>query len=78
MNGSMRIGIGNALFQKWVDKKEEVIMIQISEEWIDKLIETVKQGNEVHIEFTPEETRIEIMPWKPFEYKCPYKEEEEE
>ena len=74
MNGSMRIGIGNALFQKWVDKKEEAIMIQISEEWMDKLIETVKQGNEVHLEFTPEKTRIEIMQWKPFEYKCPYKE----
>ena len=61
MNGSMKIGIGNALFQKWVDK----------------LIEMVKQGNEVHLEFTPEETRIEVMPWKPFEYKCPYKGEEE-
>ena len=78
MNGSMRIGIGNALFQKRVDKKEEVTMIQLSEEWMDKLIETVKQGNEVHLEFTPEETRIEIMPWKAFEYKCPYKEEVEE
>lgn len=31
MNGSMRIGIGNALFQKWVDKKEEVITMQIEE-----------------------------------------------
>ena len=73
MNGSMRIGIGNALFPKWVDKKEEVIMIQISEEWMDKLIEMVKQGNEVHLEFTPEETRIEVMPWKPITYDCPFK-----
>ena len=53
-------------------------MIQISEEWMDKLIETVKQGNEVHLEFTPEETRIEVMPWKPFKYNCPYKGEVEE
>lgn len=77
MNGSMRIGIGNALFPKWVDKKEEVIMIQISEEWMDKLIEMVKQGNEVHMEFEPHRTIIEVMPWKPFEYKCPYKGDEE-
>ena len=51
-------------------------MIQVSEEWMDKLIETVKQGNEVHLEFTPEETRIEVMPWEPFEYKCPYREDD--
>lgn len=48
-------------------------MIQISEEWMDKLIETVKQGNEVHLEFTPEETRIEVMPWNPITYDCPFK-----
>lgn len=48
-------------------------MIQISEEWMDKLIEMVKQGNEVHLEFTPEETRIEIIPWRPITYNCPFK-----
>lgn len=50
-------------------------MIQIEEKSVDKLLEMVKQGNEIHLEFTPDETRIEVMPWKPFEYKCPYKEE---
>lgn len=70
------MGLGMPFSRKRVDKKEEVIMIQISEEWMDKLIEMVKQGNEVHLEFTPEETRIEVMPWKPFEYKCPYKDGE--
>lgn len=75
MNGSMRIGIGNALFQKWVDKKEEVIMIQIDMESFEKLLEFVKEGNEVHMEFEPDRTIIEVMPWKPFEYKCPYKED---
>ena len=51
-------------------------MIQIAGELTDQLFDMVKQGNEVHIEFTPDETRIEVMPWKPFEYKCPYKEEQ--
>ena len=48
-------------------------MIQISAEWLDQLMDIVREGNEVHIEFTPDETRINIMPWKPFDYKCPYK-----
>lgn len=47
-------------------------MIQISEESMKELFNMVREGNEVHMEFTPEETRIEVMPWKPFEYKCPY------
>ena len=51
-------------------------MIQICMEYLEKLLEFVKEGNEVHLEFTPEETRIEVMPWKPFEYKCPYKEDD--
>ena len=49
-------------------------MIGISQEWLEILLDMVKQGNEVHLEFTPDETHIEVMPWKPFEYKCPYKE----
>lgn len=51
-----------------------MIQIQISEEFYEKLMQMVKEGNEVHIEFTPDETRIDVMPWKPFDYKCPYHE----
>lgn len=52
-------------------------MIQIDLEYINRLLEFVKEGNEVHMEFEPDRTIIEVMPWKPFEYKCPYKGEEE-
>lgn len=48
-------------------------MIQISDETFEMLINRViKDQIEVHLEFTPENTTIEIQPWKPFEYKCPY------
>lgn len=53
-------------------------MIQIDMESLEKLLKFVKEGNEVHMEFEPHRTIIEVMPWKPFEYKCPYKEGEEE
>ena len=43
-------------------------MIQISEKSINKLMEIVKKGNEVHLRYTENETEIEVMPWKPFEY----------
>lgn len=48
-------------------------MIQISDELFEMLINRVIEDKiEVHLEFTPENTTIEIQPWKPFEYKCPY------
>ena len=50
-------------------------MIQISDENFNMLVDrVVKDKVEVHIEFTPETTSIEIMPWKPYEMKCPYAE----
>ena len=51
-------------------------MIQIDIEGINRLLEFAKEGNEVHMEFEPHRTIIEVMPWKPFEYKCPYKGED--
>lgn len=51
-------------------------MIQIDMESLEKLLKFVKEGNEVHMEFEPHRTIIEVMPWKPFEYKCPYKDGE--
>ena len=53
-------------------------MTQINLEYINRLLEFVKEGNEVHMEFEPDRMTIEVMPWKPFKYKCPYKEGEEE
>ena len=47
-------------------------MIQISEKSLNKLMEMVNKGNEVHMRYTEDETEIEVIPWKPFEYKCPY------
>lgn len=47
-------------------------MIQISKEAMHELLDKVKDGYEVHMRFTEEETEIEVMPWKPFEMKCPY------
>lgn len=48
-------------------------MIQISEESIRMLIDSVKNDKiEVHMEFAPENTIIEIQPWKPIEMRCPY------
>ena len=47
-------------------------MIQLSKEAVNKLLDKVKDGYEVHMRFTEEETEIEVMPWKPFEMKCPY------
>ena len=52
-------------------------MIQIEMESLEKLLEFVREGNEIHVEFEPDRTTIEVMPWKPFEYKCPYKGKEE-
>lgn len=47
-------------------------MIKISAEAMRELLDRVKDGYEVHMRFTEEETEIEVMPWKPFEMKCPY------
>ena len=50
-------------------------MIQINEDSINMLIDrVVKNQIEVHIEVTPENTSIDIQPWKPYEMKCPYAE----
>lgn len=46
-------------------------MIQIDE--LQMLIDiVVKDRVEVHLEFTPENTTIDIQPWKPYEMHCPY------
>lgn len=52
-------------------------MINIDLESINILLKFVKEGNEVHINYEPDRTTIDIMPWKPFEYQCPYKKEAE-
>ena len=58
---------------------EEKRMIQISEEWLNMLMDrVVKDKIEVHVEFTPDTTSVEMMPWKPYEMKCPYAEGKEE
>ena len=46
--------------------------LEVTEKQFEKLMQVVKEGNEVHIELTPDEVRIDVMPWKPFEYKCSY------
>lgn len=48
-------------------------MINIDILAIEKLLEFVKEGNEVHMEYEPDRTVIEIMPWKPITYDCPFK-----
>lgn len=54
-------------------------MIQLSDESFNMLVDrVVKDKIEVHLEFTPENISIEIMPWKPYEMKCPYAERKEE
>lgn len=54
-------------------------MIQISEEWLNMLMDrVVKDKIEVHVEFTQDTTSVDIMPWKPYEMKCPYDERKEE
>lgn len=48
-------------------------MIQISDEMFERLINRViKDQIEVRLEFTPENTTIDIQPWKPFIYRCPF------
>lgn len=48
-------------------------MIQIDEHSIQMLIDrVVKDKVEVHLDFTPENTTIDIQPWKPYEMRCPY------
>lgn len=48
-------------------------MMQITEEYVRMLIDRVKNDNiEVHMEFTTENTIIEIQPWKPIKMSCPY------
>lgn len=47
-------------------------MIPISSEAVRELLDRVKDGYEVHIRVTEEETEIEVMPWEPVEMKCPY------
>ena len=48
-------------------------MINVDILAIEKLLEFVKEGNEVHMEYEPDRTVIEIMPWKPITYNCPFK-----
>lgn len=48
-------------------------MMNISVEVLQNLIDrVVKDKIEVHIEMTPENTTIDIQPWKPIEMRCPY------
>lgn len=53
-------------------------MIPVHEDCIKMLIDrVVKDQIEVHIEVSPENTSINIQPWKPYEIKCPYAERKE-
>lgn len=48
-------------------------MIQIEEHCIQMLMDRVVRDKvEIHLEFTPENTTIDIQPWKPYEMRCPY------
>lgn len=48
-------------------------MINIQTQELNNLIDRViKDKIEVHIEVTPENTTIDIQPWKPIEMRCPY------
>ena len=47
-------------------------MIQITAEAFKALMDKANEGFEVHIRLTQDETEVEIIPWKPFEMKCPY------
>ena len=48
-------------------------MIQIEEHIIQMLVNRVVRDKvEIHLEFTPETTTIDIQPWKPLEMHCPY------
>lgn len=48
-------------------------MIQISDESMRMLMDRVKSDKiEVHIEFTTENTSIDIQPWEPIKLSCPY------
>ena len=48
-------------------------MKQTPEEYMRMLIDRVKNDKvEVHMEFTPENTIIEIQPWEPIEMSCTY------
>lgn len=52
-------------------------MIQMTDDSIKMLLDRVKEGMTVRIEFTPEQTTIEVEPWSPYQYRpvCPYKED---
>ena len=56
-----------------LQKREVSKMINVDILAIEKLLEFVKEGNEVHMEYEPDRTVIEIMPWKPITYDCPFK-----
>ena len=47
-------------------------MVRLTEDSFDRLMEMVKDGYEVHITYEPDRAEVEVMPWKPFEYRCPY------
>ena len=48
-------------------------MINIQTQELNNLIDRViKDKIEVHIEVTPDNTTIDIQPWKPIEMHCPY------
>ena len=44
----------------------------LTQESFDSLMQMVKDGYEVHITYEPERVEVEAMPWKSFEYRCPY------
>lgn len=51
------------------------MIINLAEESVEKLLDMVKEGYELHLEFAPDETRVEVMPWRPFKYRCPFSSE---
>lgn len=46
----------------------------LSEIFHESIKAVVEKKITIHIEITPEYESIQIEPWKPFEYTCPYKE----
>lgn len=46
----------------------------LSEIFHESIKAVVEKKITIHIEITPEYENIQIEPWKPFEYTCPYKE----
>lgn len=78
MREELDVCTNNNCEDKTMTKQEMLDQKIINEDLINMIIRKVHEENvEVNVEINKEGFRMDVAPWKPFEYRCPYRFEDD-